>query len=124
MFSANRPAAALLAGAQDRLSLLLQLGARIAAQPQAHPPGTHLDIQTATPRDALVWRFRIEEREELSLPGGQLSTLRLVRLPLGMFEPALEIWLAPALDYAPVRMRLTQPAGDSLDYQWSGTDRR
>jgi hypothetical protein len=67
---------------------------------------------------------QIEEREELSLPGGQLSTLRLVRLPLGMFEPALEIWLAPALDYAPVRMRLTQPAGDSLDYQWSGTDRR
>jgi hypothetical protein len=47
-----------------------------------------------------------------------------MRLPLGTFEPALEVWLAPALDYAPVRMRLTQPAGDSLDYQWSGTDRR
>lgn len=124
VFSANRPAAALQPGAQDRLSLLLQLGARIAAQPQAHPPGTHLDIQTATPRDALVWRFRIEGPEELSLPGGQLSTLRLVRLPLGTFEPELEIWLAPALDYAPVRMRLTQPAGDTLDYQWSGTDRR
>lgn len=124
VFSANRPATALQAGAQDRLSLLLQLGARIAAQPQAHPPGTHLDIQTATTRDALVWRFRIEGREELVLPGGHLQTLRLVRLPLGTFEPELEIWLAPALDYAPVRMRLTQPAGDSLDYQWSGTDRR
>ena len=124
VFSANRPAAALQTGAQDRLSLLLQLGARIAAQPQAHPPGTHLDIQTATTRDALVWRFRIEGREELALPGGALSTLRLVRLPLGTFEPELEVWLAPALDYAPVRMRLTQPAGDSLDYQWSGTDRR
>jgi hypothetical protein len=124
VFSANRPAAALQAGAQDRLSLLLQLGARIAAQPQAHPPGTYLDIQTATARDALVWRFRIEGREELVLPGGHLQTLRLVRLPLGTFEPELEIWLAPALDYAPVRMRLTQPAGDSLDYQWSGTDRR
>lgn len=124
VFSANRPAAALQAGAQDRLSLLLQLGARIAAQPQAHPPGTHLEIQTATTRDALVWRFRIERREELALPGGALSTLRLVRLPLGTFEPELEVWLAPAQDYAPVRIRLTQPAGDSLDYQWSGTDRR
>ncbi len=124
VFSANRPAAALQAGAQDRLSLLLQLGARIAAQPQAHPPGTYLDLQTATTRDALVWRFRIEGREELALPGGHLHTLRLVRLPLGTFEPELEIWLAPALDYVPVRMRLTQPAGDSLDYQWSGTDRR
>lgn len=124
VFSANRPATTLQAGAQDRLSLLLQLGARIAAQPQAHPPGTHLEIQTATTRDALVWRFRIEGREELALPGGSLGTLRLVRLPLGTFEPELEIWLAPALDYAPVRIRLTQPAGDSLDYQWSGTDRR
>jgi hypothetical protein len=124
VFSANRPAAALQNGAQDRLSLLLQLGARIAAQPQAHPPGTHLEIQTATTRDALIWHFRIEGREELALPGGALSTLRLVRLPLGTFEPELEVWLAPALDYAPVRMRLTQPAGDSLDYQWSGTDRR
>lgn len=124
VFSANRPATTLQAGAQDRLSLLLQLGARIAAQPHAYPPGTHLEIQTATTRDALVWRFRIEGREDLALPGGSLGTLRLLRLPLGTFEPELEVWLAPALDYAPVRIRLTQPAGDSLDYQWSGTDRR
>ncbi len=124
VFSANRPPASLAPGAQDRLSLLLQLGARIAARPQAYAAGSQLEVQTATTRDALVWRFRVEGHEELLLPGGHLSTLRLVRLPLGEFEPEMTLWLAPALDYAPARLRLTHRTGDRLDYQWSGTDRR
>ncbi|MEY4652938.1 MAG: hypothetical protein RI884_1519 [Pseudomonadota bacterium] len=124
VFSANRPPAPLQPDAQDRLSLLLQLGARIAARPRAYPAGSWLEIQAATTREALVWRFQIEGTEELQLPGGHQTTLRLVRLPVGEFEPRLEVWLAPGLDYAPVRMRLTQRAGDHLDYQWSGTDKR
>jgi hypothetical protein len=111
-------------GAQDRLSLLLQLGARIAARPQAYAVGSTLEVQTSTTRDALIWRFRVEGLEELQLPGGHQTTLRLVRMPTGEYEPRVEVWLAPGLDYAPVRMRLTQYAGDHLDYQWSGTDRR
>lgn len=123
VFSANRPPAPLQAGAQDRLSLLLQLGARIAARPQAYPPGSQLEIQAATTREALIWRFQVEGFEELQLPGGHQATLRLVRQPGGEFEPRLEVWLAPGQDYAPVRMRLTQHNGDHLDYRWSGTDR-
>ncbi len=123
VFSANRPPAPLQSDAQDRLSLLLQLGARIAARPRAYPPGSHLEIQTATTREATIWRFQVEGREELRLPGGHQDTLRLMRRPVGEFEPRLEVWLAPGLDYAPVRMRLTQPTGDHLDYRWSGTDR-
>lgn len=124
IFSANRPPATLQPDAQDRLSLLLQLGARIAARPGAYPAGAYLELQTSTTRDALIWRFRVEGSEELQLPAGHLTTLRLSRLPAGEFEPRPEVWLAPGLDYAPVRMRLTQHAGDHLDYQWSGTDRR
>lgn len=123
VFSANRPPAPLQAGAQDRLSVLLQLGARIAARPQAYPPGSQLEVQAATAREALIWRFQVEGPEELQLPGGHQATLRLVRRPEGEFEPRLEVWLAPGLDYAPVRMRLTQHNGDHLDYRWSGTDR-
>ncbi len=123
VFSANRPPAPLQADAQDRLSLLLQLGARIAARPQAYPAGSHLEIQAATTREALIWRFQVEGTEELRLPGGHQTTLRLVRRPAGEFEPRLEVWLAPGLDYVPIRMRLTQHTGDHLDYRWSGTDR-
>ena len=124
VFSANRPPTALLPSAQDRLSLLLQLGAHIAARPQAYRAGTQIALQTVTTREALMWRFRVEGSEELQLPGGYQASLRLVRLPEAPFEPKIELWLAPALDYAPVRMRLTQHTGDWLDYQWAGTDRR
>lgn len=123
IFSANRPPAPMQDGAQDRLSVLLQLGARIAARPQAYPPGAQLEVQAATTREALIWRFQVEGAEELQLPGGHQATLRLVRRPAGEFEPRLEVWLAPGLDYAPVRLRLTQHNGDHLDYRWSGTDR-
>jgi hypothetical protein len=123
VFSANRPPAPLQADTQDRLSLLLQLGARIAARPQAYPAGSYLEIQATTTREALIWRFQVEGTEELRLPAGHQTTLRLVRRPMGEFEPLLEVWLAPGLDYVPVRMRLTQHTGDHLDYRWSGTDR-
>jgi len=123
-FSANRPEAVLLEGAQDRLSVLLQLGALIAARPQAYPAGATLSVQTATARDAEVWRVRIEGHEELHLPAGHLSTMRLVRVPAGDYEPRIDLWLAPAMDYAPVRLRLTQASGDWLEYQWAGSDRR
>lgn len=124
VFSANRPEAALLAGAQDRLSVLLQLGAMIAARPQAYPVGASLAVQTATSRDAEVWRFRVEGTEELKLPDGPQTTLRLVRASTREFEPRIELWLALALDYAPVRLRLTQSTGDWLEYLGAGADRR
>lgn len=124
VFSANRPEVTLLPGAQDRLSLLLQLGARIAASPQAYPAGTWIEMQGVTTREARIWRFRVGNVEELQLPGGHQSTLHLVRAPTGDFEPTLEVWLAPAQDYAPVRIRLTQATGDWQDQQWAGTDRR
>ena len=52
-FSANTPDAPLLTGAQDRLSVLVQLGALVASEPQRYGPGTTLTIQTIGPRDAL-----------------------------------------------------------------------
>jgi hypothetical protein len=45
------------------------------------------------------------------------------RQPRRQYDQSIELWLAPGMDYAPVRLRLTQPNGDSADYQWSSTDR-
>jgi len=122
-FSSNRPDAPLLPGAQDRLSVLLQLGAMIAGAPQKFPPATTITVQTAGTREAEPWLFTVEREEELQLPGGALKTLKLTRNPRKEFDQKLEFWLAPAMDYAPVRLRLTQPNGDSVDQQWASTDR-
>lgn len=122
-FSSNRPDAVLTAGAQDRLSVLLQLGAMIAGKPGNFGPGTTIAVQTASTRDAEVWHFTVEGEEALRLPGGELNALKLVRDPRKAFDQKVELWLAPGMDYVPVRLRLTQPNGDWVDQQWSSTDK-
>ncbi len=123
IFSSNRPDAPLLPGAQDRLSVLLQLSAMIAGSPRKFPPGTYTTIQTAGTRDSEPWVFIVEGDEHLQLPGGNVATLKLIRNPRKEYDTKVELWLAPNMDYAPVRLRLTQPNGDSVDQQWSSTDR-
>jgi hypothetical protein len=122
-FSSNRPDAPLLPGAQDRLSVLVQLGAMIAGAPAKFPPGTSITIQTAGTREAEPWVFIVEADEQLQLPGGKLVARKLTRSPRKEYDLKVELWLAPGMDYVPVRLRLTQPNGDSVDQQWSSTDR-
>ncbi len=124
VFSNNRPAAPLLAGAQDRLSVLLQLSAMLAGEPRRYPPGTSISIQTAGIREAETWVFAVGPQEPLDLPGGATPAIRLDRPPRHEFDQRIELWLAPGQDYVPVRLRLTQANGDWVDHQWSSTDRR
>ncbi len=123
VFSANKPEAALMAGAQDRLSVLLQLSALVGGSPAKFRAGTSVTIQTAGPRDAEPWIFTVEGEEQLQLPGGAMSALKLTRMPRKEFDQKVELWLAPGMDYVPVRVRLTNANGDSFDQQWSGTDK-
>jgi len=124
VFSNNRPAAPLAPGAQDRLSVLLQLAALAAGSPDKFTAGARVAIQTATTREADSWIFTVEGEEELQLPAGQLAAVKLTRPPRGEFDQRVEVWLAPGQAYVPVRLRLTQPSGDWVDHQWSATDRR
>jgi hypothetical protein len=122
-FSNNKPDAALAAGVQDRLSVLLQLAALIGGQPQRFPPGTQVALPTASTSEAETWLFSVEGEEELQLPGGTVRALKLQRAPRKPYDQRVELWLAPGLDYAPVRIRLTNPNGDTVDQRWSSTDK-
>lgn len=122
-FSNNRPAAALAAGMQDRLSVVLQLSLLIAGQPAKFAPGTQIAIPTASTREAENWIFSVEGEEDLQLPGGGMRALKLVRAPRKEFDQKVELWLAPRLDYAPVRLRLTNSNGDTVDQRWASTDK-
>lgn len=123
VFSTNKPEAALEAGVQDRLSIVLQLGAMLAGEPSRYPAGSHITVQTASTKEAEPWTFIVEAPETLALPGGRVQAVRLTRTPRKEFDVKVELWLAPGAAYAPVRLRLTQPNGDWVDQQWSSTDR-
>jgi hypothetical protein len=121
-FSANTPDVPLLPGAQDRLSLFLQLGALLAADPTRLARGQSLTLQTAGPRDADLWQFTSQGVEAVHLPGGELQALKLTRAPPSEYDTRVEMWLAPSLHYLPVRIRITQARGDFVDQQMSSTE--
>lgn len=121
-FSANTPDVPLLAGAQDQLSILVQLAALMASDPSHYPPATTLSFQAIGPRDAETWTFTVGSSETLILPGGELAALKLVRTPRQEFGQKLEVWLAPALGYLPARVLITESNGDYLDQKWLATE--
>jgi hypothetical protein len=121
-FSANTPDAPLLAGAQDRLSVLLQLGGLLASEPTRYASGSTLTVQTVGPHSADVWLFTFVPAEKLELPGGTVQAVRLERLPREPYDQKVEVWLSPDLDYLPVRLRITDTNGDSADQQWRATE--
>lgn len=121
-FSANTPEVPLLAGAQDRLSILVQLATIIASAPDHYTQASTIAIQTISARDADTWLFTVGSAETLSLPGGEQVTLKLVRNPRQAFDQKVELWLAPALGYLPARIRITETNGDYIEQKWLATD--
>jgi hypothetical protein len=118
-FSANTPTLAWVKGAQDRVSVFIQLGGMLAGNPAGFPAGSTIAIYTVGPRDADTWTFLVEAEEKLALPFGELTTVKLTRQPRREFDQKVEVWYAPSLGYLPVRNRITQSNGDSIDQQLS-----
>ncbi|WP_027016223.1 DUF3108 domain-containing protein [Comamonas composti] len=116
-FSANTPDASIAAGAQDRLSVFLQLAALMAAAPQDYPAGTQISFTTVSAKSASRWAFKVGGLELLNLPMDNLQALRLDKLPGEKNDQKASLWLAPSLQYLPARIRLEQSNGDWVDLQ-------
>ena len=124
VFSNRAPSAALLPGAQDRLSVMLQLGAVLAADPAGFAAGSSLAVQTVGTGDGAVWVFDVHDTDTLQLIGGEQTALRLSRRPRRPGDDVVEVWFAPALDWLPVRIKLTQADGDFADFRMRNLARR
>ena len=123
IFSANTPDAPWSRGAQDRLSVFMQLGSLLAGDPASHPAGSTLSLYTVGPREADTWVFTVGAPETLSLPIGQMAAIKLTRKPQRDYDQTVEIWFAPGMDYLPVRSRITQQNGDFVDPQLRGAEK-
>ncbi len=122
-FSANTPDVPLLPGAQDQLSVILQMASMLAGDPKLFTQTSTLSFQAVGPKSAEAWVFTIGAIEKLSLPGGELSALRVWREPIGEYDSRVEVWFAPSMGYLPVRIRLSQANGDVADQLWKSTQK-
>ena len=115
VFSSNAPVAALEPGAQDQISLYVQLAAAMAGDPQRFQPGARLQVQTATTRDALPWLLTLGPPETLVLDGQAVPTAKWVCQPRNRFDAKVEFWVSAQNAWMPVRIRISQVSGSFID---------
>lgn len=115
--------APLTPGTQDLVSLYIQLAclfAADAASPLLPASGAQLPLPIlGNGKTVEHWRLVVQGEETLDLPGGQLRTRKLLRLPEASDNLGAELWLAPALNWMPARIRLHEGRSSDVDLRWS-----
>ncbi|MCB5224962.1 MAG: DUF3108 domain-containing protein [Candidatus Cloacimonetes bacterium] len=116
-FSDDRDDEPLEPGAQDRLTVSLQLGALLAADPDRHPVGSTMTLPVVGVRGAETWHWDIRKKGAVTVAGRELASIKLVRRPRRDPDSHIMLWLSPAVHYLPVRMHVEQENGDTVDQQ-------
>jgi hypothetical protein len=95
-------------GEQDRGTVPWQLASVARAAPDKFSNGSEWPFFVAGRKDAAPWVFKVVGRETVKTGVGDLETVHLSRTPPeGSRDQKLDIWLAPAQEWYPARIRLT-----------------
>jgi hypothetical protein len=98
-------------GVQDEASQFVQLTWLFTTQPQLLKVGRSIDIPLVLARRLDTWTYTVRDEQVLTLPGlGPVATFHLVsqRQAPASTDAVPEIWIAPTLQYLPVRILIRQ----------------
>ena len=103
-------------GEQDRLSATWQLVALARAGGERLEVGHEWKMFVAGLRDADPWTFKLVEINRIKTALGELDVLHIVKAPPPDAQAQqVELWLAIALDYYPVRISFHDANGDQVE---------
>ena len=106
-------------GVQDSASQFVQLTWMFTLQPGLLATGQQIDLPLALPRQLSVWTYDVVGPQTLSTPVGELPTVHL--RPRREARPGgdlvAELWVAPTLQYLPVRILVRQGPEVWIDMQ-------
>jgi hypothetical protein len=103
-------------GTQDSVSQFVQLTWLFLTGREILQPGLIVDLPLALPRKLHHWRYEVLGEETLYTPMGALSAWHLrPQNPAGPGTLSAEVWLAPTLQYLPVRIRIKQDEDTYID---------
>ena len=115
-FSASDRSYPIRGGEQDRASVIWQLSAVARAAPAKFKNGSSWNFFVVGQRDADPWTFKVGAQEKVEGPDGEVMAWHVTRNPPpGSEEQQLDIWLAPALQWYPVKLRFTEGGGDFIE---------
>lgn len=109
-------------GVQDSASQFVQMTWLFLSRPDRLQPGRTVEFPLALPRRVGRWTYDVAEREMLALPFGEVEAFHLKprRDSSRPNELQVETWIAPGLQYLPVRIVIRQDAESFLELQLSG----
>ncbi|WP_164963104.1 DUF3108 domain-containing protein [Rubrivivax sp. JA1026] len=97
-------------GVQDSASQFVQMTWLFITQPALLEPGRSVQLPLALPRRADTWTYDVIGRETVHAPFGDLDTVHVK--PRGSARPGkdltAEMWVAPTVQYLPVRIVIRQ----------------
>ena len=105
-------------GVQDTASQFVELSHRFATDPAALKAGSEIRLWLARPGGVDEWTYDVVGEDTLHLPRlGAVPAFHLKPRSLGKPRGPIsaEIWIAPTLQYLPVRIRLTQGPDTYMD---------
>jgi len=108
-------------GVQDASSQFVHLTWLFLTGRETMAPGRVVELPLALPRKLYRWRYEVLGEEELATPMGPLAAWHLrPQFLTGGGEAAggdlrAEVWLAPTLQYLPVRLRIVQDEKTYID---------
>lgn len=109
------------AGVQDSASQFVHLTWLFTTQPQWLTRGRSIELPLALPRHVLPWTYDVLETETLHTPAGPVQAVHVKprRPPPAEGRPSgdltAEMWVAPSLQYLPVRIIVRQDEQTYID---------
>jgi hypothetical protein len=105
------------AGVQDSASQFVQLTWLFTTRPALLQPGVAISLPLALPRRVQDWVYEVQEPELLSTPAGEVLGLHVKprREAVRSGDLAAEMWVAPSLQYLPVRIVIRQDEETYVD---------
>lgn len=113
----NGKTAPIQPGMQDSASQFVQLTWLFLTHPERLKAGEVVEFPLALPRRAGRWRYQVSAPEMLTLPFGNVQAYHLVpQVPNPKpNEAIIDIWVAPSLQYLPVKVDMRLGTDTTLD---------
>lgn len=120
-FTRSSATLALPDGAQDRFSMVMQLASLVRGDPDAYKPGVTRSFYVADDDSGENWPIETIGDESIRTAEGFIDARHFMRLPRHAGDRRrIDVWLAPSLDWLPVRIMQTEPNGSQIELVWRG----
>ena len=124
-FDGDNTTYSILGGEQDRSSVQWQLAAIGRASPDKFVRGSEWKFFVVGRRDAEVWTFKVLNRESIKTAIGSMQTVHLVKTSQAdSTAQRVDLWLAPAHEWYPVKLRISEDEGEYIEQTITRIDKR